>query len=882
MISVLLVDDEPALLELAKFFLDKNEDIATIPAPSAKEATALMDGIEFDAIVCDYQMPDMDGLEFLKVLRAQKNDVPFVLFTGKGREDVAIEALNSGADFYLQKGGDPNSQFAELANMIRSSVAARRSARELVKSEERFRLLAENSEDMVYRFAVLPQPRFEYVSPAAARIFGYTPEEHYADPNLAMEVIHPDDRHHIDELLAGTLDPDKPLIVRGVTKARKIIWIELRLVATRDEIGRVSAIEGTAIDMTKRVKAEEELRRSEAEYRRLVMTVPSLICRISSDGVTLFVNEHVREITGYAPEEVVGRDFWEVFFPGQLKGQVNSLLEDFRSGDVAGREMTLLDKSGSMRTLLWSSFNALTEDGKELVEVNLAGVDVTARKNAENALRESEAFNRAVLDSLDANIAVLDGLGHIIAVNKSWLVFAGVNDADLSKVGVGCDYLAVCEKAAAAGDEASRQVADAIRDVLMGIKSTFFMEYPCDSPDRERWFLLEVTPLPRRRGGAVVSHMDITARKGMEEALRASEAHYRSIFETAGTAMAIIGEDGTLDLVNSEFEKLSGYAKAEVEGKMKWSSLLDADNLKRLSEYHNNRLRDSASAPSAFQLAAKDRFGSEKFVLANAAVVPGTKRTIISVLDETERRRYEDAAQQASKKLDLLARITRHDILNQLAVLYGYLDLAKERIGDPAVIPLIAKATAASESIRRHLEFARDYQNMGTKRPQWVDIQAACRRAASNIELKGVKVVAEFGGVEVFADPMLEKVFYNLMDNSIKHGKKTTRMTFRYSAGPDGMRLIYEDDGVGVPQSDKEAIFERSVGNSEGRRGYGLYLAREILGITSITISETGKEDHGARFEMFVPRGKYRTKEDQGGRRGAKRTRGRRDAGQAY
>lgn len=868
MISVLLVDDEPALLELAKFFLEKNEDIATVPASSASEAAGLMASREFDAVVCDYQMPAMDGLEFLKALRAQKNDIPFVLFTGRGREDVAIEALNSGADFYLQKGGDPNSQFAELAHMIRSSVAAMRSERELARNEERFRLMAENSEDMVYRFAVLPEPRFEYVSPASTRIFGWTPEEHYANPGLAMEMVHPDDRHYIDELLRGDLDRSEPLVVRGQTKDGRRLCIELRLVVFRNAAGAVTAIEGTAIDITKRVKAEEDLRRSEAEYRKLVMTVPSIICRLARDGTTLFVNDHVRGITGYSPDELVGRSWWDVLFPGRLRDQVDALLEELRAGDVSGREMVLMDKAGSTRTLLWSSFNTRSEGGKDLVELNFAGIDVTARKTAENALMESGAFNRAVLDSLDANIAVLDGVGRIVAVNKSWLVFAGVNDADLSKVGVGCDYLAACDKAASEGDEASKTVADAIRDVLMGIRSTFSMEYPCDSPQRKRWFVLEVTPLPRRRGGAVVSHMDITARKNMEEALRASEAHYRSIFETTGTAMAIIDEDGTMALVNSEFEKLSGYSKSEVEGKLKWNDLMDEKESATVALYRAARMKDPESAPRSFQLTARDRFGAEKSVLANAAVVPGTKRTLISVLDETERRRYEEAAHQASKKLDLLARITRHDILNQLAVLFGYLELARERSNDDRILPLLAKAAAASESIKRHLEFARDYQNMGTKRPQWIDIQAACRRAASNIELRGVRVEAELGGVEVFADPMLEKVFYNLLDNTMKHGEKTTTASFRYSAGPDGMRLVYEDDGVGVREAEKAAIFERSAGDSGGRRGYGLYLAREILGITGISISETGVEGEGARFEMLVPRGRYRTKSEGDRRRG--------------
>lgn len=872
MISVLIVDDEPQLLELTKFFLEKTGDICVDPAKSADEASRMMDEGAYDAIVCDYQMPGMDGLEFLKALRNQKNDIPFVLFTGKGREDVAIQALNSGADFYLQKGGDPNSQFAELANMLRSAVTARRAESDLARKEELFRLLAENSKDLVYRYAILPARRFEYVSPSATKIIGYTPEEHYANPALGMELVHPADRPLFEAMMRSDYDFSRPAIVRWRTKDGRTIWTEQRLVPTRDETGRVTAVEGTAIDITERVKAEEELKRSEAEYRKLVMTTPCIICSVDPDGNTTFVNDYVREIAGYDAEELLGRNWWDTFYPGHLRAQADALADEFARGDISGYEMTLMDKDGGLKTLLWNSFNSWAEDGETLVMVNVVGVDVTARKSAENALRESGAFNRAVLDSLDANIAVLDGAGKIIAVNKSWLVFAGLNDADLSRVGIGSNYLTACDRAAGEGDAISRQVCDAVRSVLKGESTSFSIEYPCDSPTKKRWFMLQVSPLPKRRGGAVVSHIDITARKTMEEALRASEAHYRSIFETTGSAMVIIDEQSTIAFVNSEFEKLSGYAKAEVQGKMKWNSFVEKDDLKRLEEYHLARMNDPKTAPRSYQFRARDRFGSEKALLANAAVVPGTKRTIVSIVDETERRYYEDAIQQVGKKMDLLARITRHDILNQLAVLYGYLELAEERSTDKNIFPLLLKARTASESIKRHLEFARDYQNMGTKRPQWVDVQAACRRAATNMELKGFKIVAQMGGVEVFSDPMLEKVFYNLIDNSIKHGMKTSRVSFRFSVGADGMRLIYEDDGVGIPDDDKEAIFDRSTGDREGRRGYGLYLAREILGITGITLSETGKQGEGARFEMLVPRGKYRTKDEAGPRKRGKKT----------
>ncbi len=136
MISVLFVDDEPALLEITRLYLEKNGSMTVETCRSALEALGILKNRKFDVIVSDYEMPLMDGIMFLKILRAEKNDTPFLIFTGKGREHVVIEALNNGADFYLQKGGDPKTQFAELTHMIEQAVQ-RRDAEENLKASEK-------------------------------------------------------------------------------------------------------------------------------------------------------------------------------------------------------------------------------------------------------------------------------------------------------------------------------------------------------------------------------------------------------------------------------------------------------------------------------------------------------------------------------------------------------------------------------------------------------------------------------------------------------------------------------------------------------------------------------------------------------------------------
>src|SRR5665647_3586618 len=149
-ISLLYVDDESALLDICKRYLEKTGDFTVDTVESAHAALEKIRTTSYDAIVSDYQMPVMDGIAFLKHLKAEGNTTPFIIFTGKGREEVVVEALNAGADFYLQKGGNPKAQFAELSNKIRYAVSRRRAEESLRTSKENYRHLIEHSDEAIF------------------------------------------------------------------------------------------------------------------------------------------------------------------------------------------------------------------------------------------------------------------------------------------------------------------------------------------------------------------------------------------------------------------------------------------------------------------------------------------------------------------------------------------------------------------------------------------------------------------------------------------------------------------------------------------------------------------------------------------------------------
>jgi signal transduction histidine kinase len=216
----------------------------------------------------------------------------------------------------------------------------------------------------------------------------------------------------------------------------------------------------------------------------------------------------------------------------------------------------------------------------------------------------------------------------------------------------------------------------------------------------------------------------------------------------------------------------------------------------------------------------------------------------------------QQAFETANKKLNLLSSITRHDIFNQLTVLLGYLELAKEKISDPEVTGFVDSGMHAANTIQRQIAFTKDYQDIGVQAPQWRNLATCIKTIVSVRMVQGISLDVDLDDLEIYADPMIEKVFINLIDNSLRHGEHVSHIRFSYTKPDDSSVLIvYEDNGVGISPSLKDRIFEKGFGK---HTGFGLFLSREILAITGLTIRETGVEGAGARFDISVPEGKFR------------------------
>jgi PAS domain S-box-containing protein len=326
---------------------------------------------------------------------------------------------------------------------------------------------------------------------------------------------------------------------------------------------------------------------------------------------------------------------------------------------------------------------------------------------------------------------------------------------------------------------------------------------------------------------------------------------------------------GKILYVNPAMVKAMGYGAERMVGTSLLSYVAE--------EYRKNMIATMAAHHETgevplYEISLLNRDGHRKSVIVKGRLIRynNIPATLLFLIDITQRKDLEDqltarakellqistAFQQANKKLNLLSTITRHDIGNQLTVLIGYLGLLETKQPDPILTGYCKKASVAAEQISAMIRFTREYEEVGITAPKWQECRSIADTAAKQAPLGNVRVKNDLpAGTEIFADPLVVKVFYNLMDNAVRYGNKITSIRISAVDCNKDLIIVCEDDGDGVAACEKDRIFDRGFGK---HTGLGLALSREILDITGIRIRETGEPGAGARFEIIVPGGAWR------------------------
>lgn len=999
-VSVLYVDDEPDLLELAQIFLEQQGDFHVGVSTSASDMLRLPLNLTYDIIVSDYQMPEMDGIAFLKGVRERFGDIPFILFTGRGREEVVIAALNNGADFYIQKGGDPVAQFAELTNKIRYAVSRRKAERELCKindeikaaydqitaseeelrgqfeelersenrireSEGKFRALFEQSHDALI---LSTRTRALDCNSQALKLFGYDAKDEFLEtlPSGHSPPFQPDGKEsaysaafHVEkvfregrdqfswlhsrkdggtflaEVLLSAFELDNQTVLlsslRDITE-RNRMEEELRLLKisvdsaydevfwmgmdagiryvneaacektgyTKEELQKMKIFEldpdidparwewsianlrknkkqvfqtrhrrkdGVILDVeistvyvtrgkdeyafcfvrdiTTKKQAEELLRESEEKYRTLVENANEVIA-IVQDWRLVFVNKKGADLLGKTVEEIIGKHFIEFLWP-----EDRAMMRERHSDRIAGKqapESYDFRVNGAKNRPIWvmNSMTDITWKGRP-ASLNLM-TDISGRKEAEDRLRESEEkFRRLIEGAPDAIYIGVDW--KFVFLNSAAVRLFGASSAEQL---IGTPFM----------DLIHPGFHDIIRDRVHQL-----YDEKAPVPVLEEVYLrldgtefdAEVSSVPYvfdGRGGAVVFVRDITDRKRAERERRESDEKYRYILENLQDAYIQTDRDMNIALVSPSAARIFGFGSPD-----------DMLGMPVAGFYHNADLRDAIQSTLRKEGKVTDYTGivvrkdgstfwgsiNAQFISNDAGEITGIEAII---RDITERKAMEQAISEANRKLNLLGSITRHDIVNQLTMLKGYTQLAVMKNSDAVVGDFLAKIERSADGINHQIAFTKTYQELGVQSPSWFRLDALIAATGA----PEIQISDTCRNTEIFSDPMIERVFFNLVENARRHGGNVTTIAIRCEQAADDLVIIIEDNGVGIAPEEKEKIFNKGYGKGSG---FGLFLAREILAITEITIRETGYLGIGARFEITVPGNRWRAVKDQ-------------------
>ena len=229
------------------------------------------------------------------------------------------------------------------------------------------------------------------------------------------------------------------------------------------------------------------------------------------------------------------------------------------------------------------------------------------------------------------------------------------------------------------------------------------------------------------------------------------------------------------------------------------------------------------------------------------------------IRDIDDERRMKEQLLKANTRLSILSMVLRHDTMNQVGVIHGYSELISSgRIKTDDIARYGDRIKEAVKYIEHQFNFANEYQSLGRSDPQWQWMQLVLAKAKTSGASEGLEVVSELGSLSVLADPLLEKIFTILLNNSRKHGKRATQVKITYRIEGGSCIIVYEDNGVGIPEHLKQAVFNKDYAPNGGM---GLYVASQIMLMTGGTIREVGTEGQGARFEMVFPEGNW--KEDK-------------------
>ncbi len=703
----------------------------------------------------------------------------------------------------------------------------------LQESEERYRKLVDNIPDyiVVHRYGVI-----EFVNASAAAVVGLQPEELIGA--------------HLTDFLTDESREKVAVMMQKRVIDSNVAPYELTIL-TKGGIPKVTEVHGALIqyngkpaflniltDVTEMKRTYDDLEKSEERLQTILKSLQvGIIIVDAKTHRILDANQKVLDLIRADLDDIAGVLCHTFICPAEVgKCPVTDLGQRVDSSE---RVIRTLD--GEEIPVIKTVIQTKLGRNDVLIETF---IDITDRKMMERALIESEAKYRQLIDYANDAIVVAQH-GNIKLVNPRAREMSGYSEEELIDVPFS-SFIAPTDQ---------EMVADQHFRRLHGEDLSSRYSFRVIRKDGAIiWVEISSVVIDWEGSSATLNFIsDITERKQMEMRLQDSYEMFSEYMYNSPIFTFIKEVTPTVSRVlqaSENFDQMIGIKGKDMVGKT-MEDLFPSDFARKITE-------DDWTVVTKGKILTLEETLNDRFYITIKFPIIQKDHTFLAgyTIDITDRKKAEAALLESNKKLRLLTGLTRHDIFNQLSAAHLYTDMAIDSPESSKVHDFLFHANEALNRIETIIGFTREYEDFGVVSSGWHLIYSVIQAALKEVSLNEIQVTNDVSmGLEVYADPIIRKVFTTLFENSVRHGGKISEITLSSREVSGSVIISYHDDGIGIPDQEKEHIFVHGYGK---HTGIGLFLSKEILSITGLSIRECGIFGEGVTFEILIPSGRFR------------------------
>jgi PAS domain S-box-containing protein len=572
-------------------------------------------------------------------------------------------------------------------------------------------------------------------------------------------------------------------------------------------------------------------------FRSLYENSFDAILLTKPDGSILSANPAACEMFGMTEEEIKNAKRERLVV---IDDQFASVLEQRKKKGKARAELTFRRNDGS--TFLGEVTLNIFTDVDDIEKTSMTIRDISERKRIEETLKASEERYRSLFEQAGDYILILelpkDGIPIIRDANTAALKVHGyIREEMIGK------SLSLIDKQA--DDEKTKKL---LQDIANGQIAHFEVtHYRKDGTS----FEAEVVSKAIKYGNEtwILSiERDITERKKIQEKLRQTDL----IFDKSLDMICMAGFDGYFKVLNPSWSRILGWSEEELLSKP-WIAFVHPDDQKATTNARATLIEGKEVFQFENRYICKD--GGIRWLSWNSYPYPKDRVMFGVARDITEQKEAEDRLAAVNEKIRVVGSLTRHDVRNKLSIILSNAYLLKKNIGDfPKLVKFLTNIENAVEASSKLFDFSSYFEKIGAEQPSEINVGDSFKQAmALQTNFPKIKTINECGGYTVQADSLLRQIFHNFIDNSVKHGEKVTKIRVYYREEQNCTKLVYEDDGVGVPEANKPRLFSEGFTTGNGS-GLGLMLVKKIVESYGWAITEEGQPGVGVKFVMSIPK----------------------------